>query len=167
MQSSASENMSFKIMSVLMIAVAVMLSFILTGCVDWYYGTRPSDQPYTRWECDNPNIYFDVLPNADTDTNHGGEDGDSTVNPVSNVIKGKIVVDGNEYGFDVSFGHGTTVWFWSRGNQSVEDGAKLFAGDCKFSKDKLTVYRIRYNDYGILPDDTEKLIFTRVNLTIS
>ena len=79
MQSSASENMSFKIMSVLMIAVAVMLSFILTGCVDWYYGTRPSDQPYTRWECDNPNIYFDVLPNADTDTNHGGEDGDSTV----------------------------------------------------------------------------------------
>ena len=78
-----------------MIAVAVMLSFILTGCVDWYYGTRPSDQPYTRWECDNPNIYFDVLPNADTDTNHGGEDGDSTVNPVSNVIKGKIVVDGN------------------------------------------------------------------------
>ena len=117
----------------------------------------------SRWECDNPNIYFDVLPNADTDTNHGGEDGDSTVNPVSNVIKGKIVVDGNEYGFDVSFGHGTTVWFWSRGNQSVEDGAKLFAGDCKFSKDKLTVYRIRYNDYGILPDDTEKLIFTRVN----
>lgn len=148
-----------------LIAAAVMLSFILTGCVDWYRynGKRPSNQPYTRWKCDNPYIYFDVLPDADTDTNQDVEDTDGTEIQYCNDIKGKIVVDGNEYGFDVSFGHGTTVWFWSRGNQSIKDGTKLFAGDCKFSKDKLTVYRIRYNDYGILPDDTEKLIFTRVN----
>ena len=96
-----------------------------------------------------------MIPDADTDTNHDAEDTDGTEIPYCNDIKGKIVVDGNEYGFDVSFGHGTTVWFWSRRNQSIKDGTKLFAGDCKFSKDKLTVYCIRYNDYGILPDDTE------------
>lgn len=133
----------------------LFLLFLLFSCtnplnpIDNTY--CPKNQFNTKWACDNPSIYFTVIPFE----KEGVEYAD---------ICGEINIENNSISITVFFTHfGRMSVYLNKPANDINNDDLLFDGWCRYTYDKLFVDIIP-NSNNILPKDIEKLVFVRSDL---
>lgn len=136
-----------KTRKILILALALVIG-MATFCAcdpDWYDGRRPTDQPGTKWVCEDYDISFEV-------------------NSQGRLENAVFRVDGKEIYFDFLWAAmqvdgvpDAIVW----DTQTTEESTTIFAGDCKFRKTYFEIM-VDYDPYDYFPDSCT-LHFDRVD----
>ncbi len=127
-------------MKKLLQCIPLVLLLLLSGCVDFYVNVRPGTNANERWVSTDPQIFF-----VGWDEEGGGRIGEITLEDET-VISIKVYFD---------YGIGMDIYRLPK--TSYED--LIIQGDCKFSKDKLTVTITE--DKENLLGDVDKITFIR------
>ena len=139
-----------KLLRILIISIAMLLCIsMFCACdPDWYEGRRPTDQPGTKWVCEEYNMSFEV-----------GEDG--------LVKNGVFKTDDGDIAFDFSWAVGTTHVIvydadsFKRVDEHTIDYDTLFDGTCEFGRKEFEIY-VNSDLYDYFPDSCI-LHFVRVD----
>jgi hypothetical protein len=119
--------------------VTVCIILILSSCVDFNVGKRPSDENDVKWISQNPDIWFVVQDNQ---------------------YYGEITLNGKTTEIGVSFDYGTGIAFRIDHSNSGDDW--LFLGRWKYTKGADT-FRVNVfnNEKGFLDDSVKTITFTK------
>ena len=97
----------------------IILSMIMTGCVDLHAGKRPFDYPNSVWVCEDPYIYIVVDEHKITES--------------------YLRIGDELQQFDLCFDFGRGVDALKLDIAVVEEESFLFQGECEFGKDRFTI----------------------------
>ena len=125
--------------------IAIIFICLFTGCnYDWYYGKRPIDYGYAKWECQAADIWFIVDPANDEDLLYP---------------KGEWVIENETIKIEVTFIGGTNfVYIDELGNSQNS----LIEGECEFGETSLKI-KITHDEFSYL-QGKEELVFTKIAL---
>ena len=126
--------------SVFAFILLMIISVLMSACVDMYAGTRPFDYPNSIWVCDEPYIYFTV----DADKN----------------IEAYWFNGENFQQFDLCFDYGYGVDALKLDTKLIDNESILFQGSCNFGKIRFTIYLEKDNLWN---GKYHKLTFVRTN----
>ena len=132
--------------------IAIIFICFFTGCnYDWYYGKRPIDYGYAKWECQEADIWFVVDPANDEDLLYP---------------KGEWVIEDETIKIEVTFIGGTNLVFISGWQRNTLTGTQkkitLIEGECEFGETSFKI-KITHDEYGYL-QGKEELVFTKTAL---
>ena len=125
--------------------IAIIFICLFTGCnYDWYYGKRPIDYGYAKWECREADIWFIVDPANDEDLLYP---------------KGEWIINEETIKIEVTFIGGTNFVYIDEPGNSQNS---LIEGECEFGKTSFKI-KITHDEYGYL-QGKEELVFTKIAL---